>query len=83
VIEMLLFAWGSGALAAGTHRGAYPCFPMHGALADDIGHPSYRITPETPDGLLAVRDGDRGPPMSGSFSRPIREQLKRRLRAIS
>src|SRR5689334_16196055 len=40
----------------------YPCFSMHGALADDIGHPSYRIRPETPGGLLAIRDADRTPP---------------------
>jgi hypothetical protein len=37
------------------------CFWIHGSLADDIGHPSYRITPETKDGLLAVPDDDRQP----------------------
>jgi hypothetical protein len=46
---------------AHAHEKVYPCFEIHGALADDIGHPSYRITPETSDGLLAVRDGDRYP----------------------
>jgi hypothetical protein len=48
-------------IAAHGHNEAYPCFSLHGALADDIGHPSYRITPETPGGLLAIRDGDRQP----------------------
>lgn len=47
--------------AAQARKFAYPCFMMHGALADDIGHPSYRITPETPDGLIAIRDRDRRP----------------------
>jgi hypothetical protein len=47
--------------AAHARQDVYPCFEIHGALADDIGHPSYRITPETPGGLLAIRDGDRHP----------------------
>jgi hypothetical protein len=61
VVGVLLFASNSSAVAANEHRSVFPCFQMHGALADDIGHPSYRITPETADGLLAIRDGDRQP----------------------
>ena len=40
---------------------SFPCFNFHGSIADDIGHPSYRLNPETKDGLLAVRDGDGRP----------------------
>lgn len=40
------------------------CFKMHGRVAPDAGHPTYRVGPETRTGLIALNErGTRGEPI--------------------
>jgi hypothetical protein len=48
----------SGAASARTRLA---CFDFHGQLGPDAGHPTYRIHPETADGLMAIPDTQRFP----------------------
>ena len=44
------------ALAASAATEPFGCFTMHGSVAPDIGHPTWRISPETRDGLIVLQD---------------------------
>jgi hypothetical protein len=35
------------------------CFKMHGRVAPEAGHPTYRMTPETRTGLIVLNERDR------------------------
>ncbi len=50
---------GTGSVAARERPSPFKCFEMHGSVAPDAGHPTFRVNPETASGLLALQERDR------------------------
>jgi hypothetical protein len=44
--------------SAEAHEANTKCFNMHGSIAPDVGHPTFRIKPETFSGLIALKEVD-------------------------
>ena len=52
---------GAYAATADAASPSFKCFEIHGSVAPDAGHPTFRINPETRSGLIALREvDDRG-----------------------
>jgi hypothetical protein len=49
------------------------CFQMHGHVAPDAGHPTYRVNPETRFGLIPLQERDA----HGKFFDPLPPNVRR------
>jgi hypothetical protein len=52
---------------------SFQCIKMHGSVAPDVGHPTFRISPETPSGLLALQETDH----QGKWIDPLPANVRR------
>jgi hypothetical protein len=66
----LALAYNGSATARGP---SFDCFEMHGSVAPDAGHPTFRINPETPSGLLALQETDH----RGNWIDPLPTNVRR------
>lgn len=73
VAPTLALAAGSNLLDKVTIRDSYECFTVRGAVAPDAGHPTFRITPETKSGLLALSERDS----DGAWVDPLPANVRR------
>jgi hypothetical protein len=68
-----------GASSAVSAPKPYGCFVMHGFLAADVGHPTFRISPKTKDGLIALAETDA----SGTWLDPLPPNVRELFQKVS
>jgi hypothetical protein len=73
VAALLVFAFSGAAPPVQSKAPTFPCLKMHGAVAPDAGHPTFRVRPETRGGLLALNESDK----RGRLIDPLPKNVRR------
>ena len=72
-LGLMTVAFGAAAVPAEAKAPTFSCFKMHGIVAPDAGHPTFRVHPETGSGLIALNERDK----HGRLIDPLPKNVRR------